>query len=469
MSPQKIETGPPGLDNADADRLSDSVQEPDSEEPPSSGFPEYVPGNALKSSSMASSKSVDDAFGGVSQRATASWPSAAVGPPGGATASWGSSADGRKQGGGAVNSFDSSGGYVNNSFDSTVTEYDYLTATGAQAELSPEYLEAVRAAARGEDMPVGAPWSGMQAMPAFGLPTDPASQTRSSKGAKDNSSAGLQSQAAEYEFMAAQLMAQAYQAKAAALRNAANGVPMPAGAGAAAGMPSMPGMPGMPGMNPMMGMPGMNPMMGMPGMNPMMGMMGMPGAPWGGMSQTSQSTGSQAQGRTAVKKGATKSSGTDESARTTVMLRNLPNDYTRTMLLDLMDEQGFASCFDFIYLPMDFKRKAGLGYAFVNMVTPAEAERVFSSLHGFSAWKLFSSSKVLEVAWGDPLQGLEPHVNRYRNSPVMHEDVPDEFRPMLFKDGVRIDFPPPTRKLRVPRLDFRGKNGGDEAGEDGME
>merc|ERR1712060_314189 len=149
-----------------------------------------------------------------------------------------------------------------------------------------------------------------------------------------------------------------------------------------------------------------------------------------------------------------------ESERTTVMLRNLPNDYTRDMLLELLDEHGFKKEYDFVYLPMDFKRKAGLGYGFVNMVTNEVATRAFDTLQGFSGWERLCSAKVLEVAWGHPLQGLAPHVERYRNSPVMHEDVPDEFRPLLFKNGERIAFPPPTRKLRAPRV--KGGKIGDE-------
>merc|ERR1712039_631336 len=58
-----------------------------------------------------------------------------------------------------------------------------------------------------------------------------------------------------------------------------------------------------------------------------------------------------------------------DNARTTIMLRNLPNDYSRQMLLDLLDENGFQSSYDFVYLPMDVKRKVGLGYAFVNMLS----------------------------------------------------------------------------------------------------
>ena len=64
------------------------------------------------------------------------------------------------------------------------------------------------------------------------------------------------------------------------------------------------------------------------------------------------------------------------------MLRNLPNNYTRDMLLELIDSLGFRGqyapgfCFqlkiveDFIYLPIDFQTQACLGYAFVNLVDP---------------------------------------------------------------------------------------------------
>ena len=51
-----------------------------------------------------------------------------------------------------------------------------------------------------------------------------------------------------------------------------------------------------------------------------------------------------------------------------VMLRNLPNNYTRDMFLSLLDEEGLSELYDFVYLPMDFCRDANLGYAFVNLV-----------------------------------------------------------------------------------------------------
>jgi len=136
---------------------------------------------------------------------------------------------------------------------------------------------------------------------------------------------------------------------------------------------------------------------------------------------------------------------------TTVMLRNLPNNYSRTMLLKLIDIEGFGGQYDFIYLPMDFKSHASLGYAFVNLVEPEQATAFFETFEGFHRW-VVPSQKVCSVNWSHPYQGLESHIDRYRNSPVMHEDVPDDYKPMVFHNGERIVFPPPTKKLKVPRM-----------------
>lgn len=135
---------------------------------------------------------------------------------------------------------------------------------------------------------------------------------------------------------------------------------------------------------------------------------------------------------------------------TTVMLKNLPNNYTRAMLLELIDSEGFQGKYDFLYLPIDFRTHAALGYAFVNFVASADAEKFHNRMDGFSRWML-PSNKVCCVGWSHPHQGLDSNVQRYRNSPLMHEAVPDEYRPIIFKAGERVPFPPPTKKVKPPR------------------
>merc|ERR1719310_457962 len=79
--------------------------------------------------------------------------------------------------------------------------------------------------------------------------------------------------------------------------------------------------------------------------------------------------------------------GSAQEWRTTVMIRNMPNNYTREMLLELVDSMGFAASYDFAYLPIDFSSQAGLGYAFINFVSADKAQLCFDVFEGFSDWK----------------------------------------------------------------------------------
>jgi len=136
---------------------------------------------------------------------------------------------------------------------------------------------------------------------------------------------------------------------------------------------------------------------------------------------------------------------------TTLMLRNIPNNYTRVMVLALLDAEGFAGCYDFFYLPIDFHSRASLGYAFVNLVSAYKVLDFWRNFDGFNGW-VVPSRKVCKVGWAGPHQGFQAHVDRYKGSPVMHETVPDDFKPVVFKDGIRVDFPAPEKPPRAPRV-----------------
>merc|ERR1711972_500520 len=61
-----------------------------------------------------------------------------------------------------------------------------------------------------------------------------------------------------------------------------------------------------------------------------------------------------------------------------------------------------------------------VGYAFINCVSSEIATRLELSLEGFSAWPV-PCNKACKMGRSD-LQGLEAHIHRYRNSPLMHEE-----------------------------------------------
>mmetsp|Transcript_22066 Transcript_22066/g.63132 ORF Transcript_22066/g.63132 Transcript_22066/m.63132 type:complete len:245 (-) Transcript_22066:178-912(-) len=140
----------------------------------------------------------------------------------------------------------------------------------------------------------------------------------------------------------------------------------------------------------------------------------------------------------------------NDEMRTTVMMRNLPNNFSRDDLLHLIDSRGFSGRYDFIYCPIDFRTHASLGYAFINCVSPQDAVAFRAAFDGFSLWGT-PISKVCNVVWSAPHQGLECHIARYRNSPLMHESVPEAYRPVLFAEGARVEFPAPTKRIKPPR------------------
>jgi protein phosphatase 1 regulatory subunit 42 len=120
-----------------------------------------------------------------------------------------------------------------------------------------------------------------------------------------------------------------------------------------------------------------------------------------------------------------------EDKRTTLMIKNIPNKYTQKMLLALMEER-FAGVtpfpFDFFYLPIDFKNRCNVGYAFINMTSPAAIPALVEEFHG-RRWPKFNSEKVCAVAYAR-IQGKNALVQHFQNSSLLHEDK--RCRPVLF-------------------------------------
>jgi hypothetical protein len=137
-------------------------------------------------------------------------------------------------------------------------------------------------------------------------------------------------------------------------------------------------------------------------------------------------------------------------APTSVMMRNIPNNYTRAMVLRLLAKEGFSGTFDFFYLPIDLKKNSGLGYAFINFIDHNIAATFREHFSGFSNWGA-TSGKICQVTWSDRIQGLQAHVERYRNSAIMHKSIPEEYKPMIFINGVQMPFPHPTKTIHTPQ------------------
>jgi len=135
--------------------------------------------------------------------------------------------------------------------------------------------------------------------------------------------------------------------------------------------------------------------------------------------------------------------------KTTIILRNLPTEYTRAKLLEWLDAEGFGGQYDFLYMPVNFETDMCFGYSFINLVSHSSACRALERFGGQIIPGV--SDAECGAAWSEPYQGFATYVERYRNSPVMHKSVPDEHRPVLFASGIRYPFPAPTRRLKTPR------------------
>merc|ERR1712187_2136 len=98
------------------------------------------------------------------------------------------------------------------------------------------------------------------------------------------------------------------------------------------------------------------------------------------------------------------------------------------------------------YMPIKFRAMVTIGCAFVNFVSHRAAEESLARLNGFTDWAAPCENR-LSAFWSEKDQGLAALIDRHRNNPVMHESVRDKFKPALYKAGVRVEFPRPTKTI----------------------
>jgi RNA recognition motif-containing protein len=116
-----------------------------------------------------------------------------------------------------------------------------------------------------------------------------------------------------------------------------------------------------------------------------------------------------------------------DDPRTTLMIKNIPNKYSSKMLLAAIDE-NFRGTYDFFYLPIDFKNKCNVGYAFINMLSPSHIIR-FYEVFNDKKWEKFNSEKVASLAYAR-IQGKTALVAHFQNSSLLNEDM--RCRPIVF-------------------------------------
>ncbi|RLN55029.1 hypothetical protein BBJ28_00009031 [Nothophytophthora sp. Chile5] len=136
-----------------------------------------------------------------------------------------------------------------------------------------------------------------------------------------------------------------------------------------------------------------------------------------------------------------------QDKRTTLMIRNIPNKYTQQMLLAEINQRHRGN-YDFFYLPIDFKNKCNMGYAFINFMEAAHIEPFYKEFDS-QKWTNFNSEKVCAISYAR-LQGKQAMIARFQNSSLLEKH--ESYRPLVFGSsgpnrGKQEPFPAPKQPL----------------------
>merc|ERR1719409_1817257 len=117
---------------------------------------------------------------------------------------------------------------------------------------------------------------------------------------------------------------------------------------------------------------------------------------------------------------------------TTIMLRNIPNRYSQSCLIEEINGVGFSGRYDFFYLPMDVHNRTNVGYAFINFLTPQDALRFSRTLTNYK-FQQHSSQKIATVSPAH-IQGLVRNLLHFSNRAVAQSrDI--QYRPIVVRNG----------------------------------
>lgn len=109
---------------------------------------------------------------------------------------------------------------------------------------------------------------------------------------------------------------------------------------------------------------------------------------------------------------------------TTLMVRNVPNSYSRKALMAEMDALGFQGLYDFVYLPIDCATQWNVGYAFVNFEEPASATAFTEAMENYRFRNCRSAKRRLARVSPAHVQGVEANLDHLRSTAVLAAQSP---------------------------------------------
>lgn len=141
----------------------------------------------------------------------------------------------------------------------------------------------------------------------------------------------------------------------------------------------------------------------------------------------------------------------------TVMIRQIPRQYTQWMLLEEVNAKGFEGLFDFIYVPFDFKKGFNVGYGFLSFVEPPDAAAFRDAFDGtFLDKHMKAKGKPLRVHPAS-VQGYEANYKHFMQTKTGQKQDP-QFSPLFWPNpGTRAQV-----AKRSPMLMPQAPNGNQE-------
>ena len=129
--------------------------------------------------------------------------------------------------------------------------------------------------------------------------------------------------------------------------------------------------------------------------------------------------------------------------RTTIMIKNIPNKFTRDKLLELIDK-NFSGTYDLFILPKDGNKNRNFGYSFINFTSSYFIPHFYHNFNG-KKWSDTNSQKVCEITYSK-IQGRNELISHYPNKIIFFNDVTDLkfdkfFIPIEYKNLFKQIFP----------------------------
>lgn len=121
----------------------------------------------------------------------------------------------------------------------------------------------------------------------------------------------------------------------------------------------------------------------------------------------------------------------------TVMIRQVPRQYSQLMLLKEVNRLGFEGLYDFFYLPFDLKKGINVGYGFVSFIHPRHALAFREEFEGCYLDPSDAKCKPLHVHPAS-VQGYEANCSHFMSTKTGQKQDP-QFSPLFFPHGKPLD------------------------------